>query len=227
MRRFIQRKIAALQDSQNNDDAGSSERADLDLMTRAVREAGKLALAFYIDQKNNNNWLKEDGTSVSDADLAVDKLLHQRLLAMRPDYGWLSEETTDDLVRLQRSHVWIVDPIDGTRAFLHNKPHWVVSVALVVEGVVRMGCLYNPVEDEFFEAVAGKGARLNGKKLLVEGRKDIEGATIIAAPGRFKSPVLADPVAARFLLYGQFGGVPHGACRLQQGRCPIDPFGQK
>ena len=70
----------------------------------------------------------------------LDKLLHQRLLENREDYAWLSEETEDDLIRLEKSHVWIVDPIDGTRAFLRGQPHWVVSVALVVDGVVRMGC---------------------------------------------------------------------------------------
>ena len=158
---------------------------DFDLLKGAVREAGQLALEYYGDPENDT-WLKEDGTSVSEADIAVDKLLHQRLLAGRSDYGWLSEETTDDLVRLEKSHVWIVDPIDGTRAFLYHKPHWVVSAALVVDGVVQIGCLYNPVRDEFFEAVRGEGARLNGTPLQMGERAEIEGATIIAAPGRFK-----------------------------------------
>jgi myo-inositol-1(or 4)-monophosphatase len=175
-----------LWDNQKNGTPVLGEQADFDLMTQAVREAGGLALEFFGNRKNST-WLKDDGTAVSDADIAVDRLLHQRLLEQREDYGWLSEETTDDLVRLDKSHVWIVDPIDGTRAFLHGKPHWVVSVALVVGGVVQMGCLYNPVEDEFFEAALGRGARLNAGKLQIDGRREIEGATIIAAPGRFKT----------------------------------------
>ncbi|MCP4934654.1 MAG: 3'(2'),5'-bisphosphate nucleotidase CysQ [bacterium] len=165
---------------------------DLELMKNAVKDAGQLALEFFGDRANNI-WQKNDGSFVSDADLALDKLLHQRLLDGREDYGWLSEETEDDLVRLSKSHVWIVDPIDGTRAFLHDRPHWVVSVALVVDGVVRMGCLYNPVKDEFFEAVLGDGAKLNGQKMLINGQGDIEGATIISAPGRFKSDIWPTP----------------------------------
>ncbi len=165
---------------------------DLHLMTTAVNEAGKLALEFFGDRANDK-WLKDDGSFVSDADMALDKLLHQRLLAGREDYGWLSEETEDNLERLNKSRVWIVDPIDGTRAFLHDKPHWVVSVALVIDGVVRMGCLYNPVKEQFFEAVLGQGARLNGQEMRIDGQSDIEGATIIAAPGRFKSNIWPTP----------------------------------
>ncbi len=170
-----------------NDSAG-----DLELMKNAVKEAGQLGLEFFGDRANDK-WQKDDGSFVSDADMALDKLLHQRLLEGRGDYGWLSEETEDDLVRLNKSRVWIVDPIDGTRAFINDKPHWVVSVALVVDGVVHMGCLYNPVKNEFFEAVLGEGAKLNGHKMLIDGQSDIEGATIIAAPGRFKSKIWPTP----------------------------------
>ena len=178
--------ISYLYKAQENNEASLDERDNLDLMTSAVREAGELALEFFGDSKNGT-WLKNDGTAVSDADIAVDRLLHKRLLANRSDYGWLSEETDDNPERLEKSHVWVVDPIDGTKAFLHNKPHWLVSVALVVDGSVQMGCLYNPVKDEFFEAVRGAGAKLNGHPFQIEGQKDIEGATIISAPGRFKS----------------------------------------
>ena len=142
------------------------------------------------------------------------------------DYGWLSEETEDDLIRLEKSHVWIVDPIDGTRAFLHDKPHWVVSVALVVDGVVRMGCLYNPVKQQFFEAVLGEGAKLNGQKMQIAAQSDIEGATIISAPGRFKSKIWPTPGPALRALW---------SIRLLTAwrwlpptrRMPIDPFWQK
>ena len=160
------------------------EQGDLDLMRRACKQAGVLALGYF-EGRNNKRWRKADGTAVSEADLAVDQLLHEMLLEDRPDYGWLSEETVDDQKRLNKRHVWIVDPIDGTRAFLQGKPHWVVSVALVVDGVVQMGCLYNPVSDEFFEAQRGKGAWLNGERVHVGDRKELEGATMVAAPGRF------------------------------------------
>ena len=172
----------AVEKSENSHDAGM----DAQVMAAAVRKAGDLAIQFF-GNNQNGSWLKTDGTSVSDADIAVDRLLHDLLLAERPGYGWLSEETEDDLVRLDKSHVWIVDPIDGTRAFLHGKPHWVVSVALVVNGEVEAGCLYNPVTDEFFEARRGKGAWLNGRSIRIGDRCEIEGATIIAGPGRFRA----------------------------------------
>lgn len=156
-------------------------------MRGVVREAGLLAFDYYRAARSNNTWHKDDGSAVSEADIAVDHLLRQKLLELRPDYGWLSEETQDDLVRLDRSRVFIVDPIDGTRAFLAGRPHWVVSAALVVEGEVAIGLLYNPVADELFEAVAGAGARLNGEPIRVGGRAELEGCTVIAAPDRFKS----------------------------------------
>ncbi len=169
-----------------------SIKDDLALMRQATREAGELALGFFGDQ-SNSAWRKEDGSSVSDADIAVDQLLHERLLAARPDYGWLSEETEDDQKRLEKSRVWIVDPIDGTRAFLKNKPHWLVSVALFVEGEVQLGCLYNPVSEEFFEAQKGKGAFLNDKRILIEGQNDIAGATIIVSQGRLAGKIWPQP----------------------------------
>jgi len=176
--------------------------ADLQVMRRAVRQGGLLALDYYFERKQNSHRLKQDGSQVSDADLAVDSLLHQKLLDGRKDYGWLSEETTDDLTRLERDRVFIVDPIDGTRAFLKNKPHWVVSAALVVRGEVLAGCLFNPVNDEFFEAVKGRGARLNGATIRVGGRDEIEGGTIIAAPGRFNSRMWKRkwPVVSSFIV---------------------------
>ena len=179
--------MTGLQNTGEQDPAVDSIDADLKLIRKAVREAGLLALDYYSERRKNGAWLKEDGTSVSDADIAVDRLLRERLQGARPDYGWLSEETIDDLGRLEKQRVFIVDPIDGTRAFLKNKPHWVISVALVVAGATEIGCLYNPVADEFFEAVRGQGARLNGNPVKVGDRNEIEGSTIIASPDSFRS----------------------------------------
>src|SRR5438045_2040391 len=89
---------------------------DQALLIAAVREAGAIAMKhFGTDVKA---WEKQGGTPVSDADIAVNQHLHRRLGEARPDYGWLSEETEDDTGRLARRRVWVVDPIDGTKAFL-------------------------------------------------------------------------------------------------------------
>ena len=105
---------------------------------------------------------KPDGSEVSEADLAVDDRAQARALGdQRPDYGWLSEETEDDPERLEHRRVWMVDPIDGTNAFLRHVPEWTISAALVEDGVPVLGVVFNPATSEFFHAMRGKGAFLN------------------------------------------------------------------
>jgi myo-inositol-1(or 4)-monophosphatase len=125
----------------------------------SVREAGALALSMF--KTPMKNWTKGAALSpVSDADIAVDNLLRERL---RDDgIAWLSEETIDDQVRLKARYVWIVDPIDGTRAYIAGLPDWSVSAALVDNGRPTAACLFAPVSAEFYTAVVGEGARRNG-----------------------------------------------------------------
>jgi myo-inositol-1(or 4)-monophosphatase len=99
---------------------------------------------------------------VSDADIAVNDLIERRLRAATPDYGWLSEESADDIERLGKPLTWIVDPIDGTRAYLAKQPDWSVSVALVDRGRPVLACVFAPVTNEFFFAAKGRGTTLNG-----------------------------------------------------------------
>ncbi len=124
-----------------------------------VREAGALALAMF--RKPMNNWTKGEAQSpVSDADIAVDNLLRERL--HDDGIAWLSEESVDDPVRLEARYVWVVDPIDGTRAYIGGLPDWSVSAALIENGRPIAACLFAPVSEEFFLAVAGAGATRNG-----------------------------------------------------------------
>jgi myo-inositol-1(or 4)-monophosphatase len=141
----------------------------------AVRGAGALAREAF--GKPVKTWLK--GTSpVSEIDIAVDVLLKQHLAAIAPDAGWLSEETEDAPARLMAPRVWIVDPIDGTRAFLAGRPDWAVSVALVETGRPVVGALYAPVSEEFFLAIAGSGATRNGAPIGVSPGDAIAGARV-------------------------------------------------
>jgi myo-inositol-1(or 4)-monophosphatase len=151
----------------------ATEVVDLDQqaarLAEAVREAGALALSMF--KTPLKNWTKGEALSpVSDADIAVDVLLRERLTGDGESIAWLSEESVDDLARLDARYVWIVDPIDGTRAYIAGLPDWAVSAALVENGRPVAGCLYAPVSDEFFFAVAGQGATRNG-------------AAIAASPG--------------------------------------------
>lgn len=156
---------------------------DADLLMRTVREAGALALSLF--RTDVKQWTKAGSSPVSDADIAVDELIRLRLQSATPDYGWLSEESVDDRSRLSRQRVWIVDPIDGTRAYLGRREDWSVSAALVEDGAPVVGAVFAPATDEMFFAVRGQGATHNGSAMQ-------------AAPGAdFDIPRMAGP---RFLI---------------------------
>ena len=104
---------------------------------------------------------QRDSSPVSEADIAVNDLLEDRLRSATPDYGWLSEESVDDEARLGKPLVWIVDPIDGTRAYLSGREDWCVSVALVQDASPVLAAVFAPATEEFFFAVRGAGATCN------------------------------------------------------------------
>jgi myo-inositol-1(or 4)-monophosphatase len=126
----------------------------------AVREAGALALRTF--RTPLKTWTKGKDSPVSEADIAVDALLQQRLTEAEPTFGWLSEESIDDHSRLSARHVWIVDPIDGTRAYLAGKPDWTIAAALVKDGRPVLAAVFAPVDGEMFLAATGAGATCNG-----------------------------------------------------------------
>ena len=125
-----------------------------------MREAGALALSLF--RTELKNWTKGASSPVSEADIRVNDLLESRLRSATPDYGWLSEESVDDDTRLGKRLTWIVDPIDGTRGYLAGREDWCVSVALVEDATPVLAAVFVPVSDEFFFAVRGQGATLNG-----------------------------------------------------------------
>lgn len=146
--------------------------ADHDLLVSAAREAGAIALNYFKD--GVKSWDKKPNDPVSEADLEIDQLLKDRLLGARPDYGWLSEETEDDGSRLTKSRTWVIDPIDGTRAFIEGRPEFAVCAALVEDGRPIAAVVFNPATDEFFDAIKGGGARLNGRPIRVGASDSLE-----------------------------------------------------
>ncbi len=124
------------------DDAEVDRLKLRDRLADVVREAGALALKTFRGQLKS--WMKGKSSPVTEADIAVDALLRDRLLGIR-DAGWLSEETEDDPARLDRTEVWVVDPIDGTRAYLAGSAEWTISAALVSAGRPVVAALYAPV----------------------------------------------------------------------------------
>ena len=148
----------------------------------AAREAGAIALRFF--RGDVKSWNKKPNDPVSEADIAVDTLLSERLSGARPDYGWLSEESG---IRPGRSGTqWIIDPIDGTRAFLERKPEFTICIALMHDGQPVLAAIYNPASDEMFDATAGGGARLNGKPIQASGHASLMEARFLASNRTFE-----------------------------------------
>ena len=150
--------------------------ADLALLTEAALEAGQLAMTFF--RRNPQTWAKAGGSPVTEADMAVDTLLRTALLARRPDYGWLSEETADDPARLTTRRQFVVDPIDGTRGFIDGDTRWCVSLAVVRAGRPVAAALYAPARSALYTAAAGRGAWRAGDRLSVSERRDLQGARL-------------------------------------------------
>jgi myo-inositol-1(or 4)-monophosphatase len=150
-------------------------------LAATVREAGALALKWF--KSPVKSWMKAGDSPVSEADIAVDALLRERLEASGLSAAWLSEETEDDPARLAADRVWIVDPIDGTRAFLAGRTDWCVSVALAARGRPVLGAIYVPATDDLFLAAAGGGATHNGTPMLATDGGSLDGARV-AGPDR-------------------------------------------
>jgi len=163
----------------------------------AVREAGDIALKYFHGEVKS--WEKNPGDPVSEADLAIDNFLRERLLDLHPDYGWLSEETADSPDRLSKERVWVVDPIDGTRSFIARKPEFTICAALVSEGKPTAAAVFNPVTEEFFESALGQGSYLNGEKLTCSPRENLQGAHLLASRKAFEwHDWLQEAPAAKF-----------------------------
>ncbi|MBN8996759.1 MAG: 3'(2'),5'-bisphosphate nucleotidase CysQ [Rhizobiales bacterium] len=161
--------------------ASADDEADLRLLLAAAEEAGALAMRWF--GHDPQTWPKGDTSIVSEADLAVDRLLAERLRGARPGYGWLSEETADTDERLSRRRVFVVDPIDGTRAFLAGEKEWTVALAVVEDGRPQVAVLAAPALAEVFSAARGRGAFLGGRRLQVGTRESLGGARL-AGPKR-------------------------------------------
>jgi myo-inositol-1(or 4)-monophosphatase len=121
---------------------------------------------------------------VTEADRALDAVLRKELL--RDGEGWLSEESVDDPIRLQRSRVWVVDPIDGTREFVKGIPEFCASIGFVENGRPVAGGIYNPATGETFLGSIDSGVTYNGKPSQPSQRKTLDGALVLASRSEVK-----------------------------------------
>jgi myo-inositol-1(or 4)-monophosphatase len=151
---------------------------DLALLTDAAREAGRIALRFW--RREPKVWDKggEHGP-VTEADLAVNDMLKSRLLSARPAYGWLSEETPDTTDRLAVDTVFIIDPIDGTRAFIAGEETFAHSLAVAHQGKVTAAVVFLPALDRIYTASDTAPPLRDGQPIAASQRDVLEGADIL------------------------------------------------
>ena len=146
--------------------------ATINVMVKAARRAGRSLKRDLGEIEHLQVSLKGPANFVSLADKRAEEILYQDLAKARPGYGFIGEEGgmregTD------KSHTWIVDPLDGTTNFLHGIPQFAISIGLSREGTVIAGVIYNPANDELYIAERGKGAFLNDQRLRVAGRRKL------------------------------------------------------
>jgi myo-inositol-1(or 4)-monophosphatase len=185
---------------------------DAILLADTVREAGALALSLF--RTDLKNWTKGTSSPVSEADIAVNDLLENRLRSATPDYGWLSEESADDEQRLGKHRVWIVDPIDGTRGYLAGREDWCVSVALVEDTSPLLAAVFAPASDEFFFAARGQGAARNDVPVCATGGTELDFSRI-AGPKPLVERLSRPP--GEIILHPRIGSLALRLCRVAQG----------
>lgn len=171
-----------------DDDPGSARKVQFSteigdiapLLHQIAREAGDIANGYFRPGAATSAriWSKEGGSPVTEADVSVDAFLKIRLSQLAPDAAWLSEETADNPIRLESDFVWVVDPIDGTRAFLSGHPDWSVSIALLARGAPVLGVVYAPALGMFYEASAGGGAFVDGRSIAVSAHPALRDARV-------------------------------------------------
>jgi myo-inositol-1(or 4)-monophosphatase len=158
---------------------------DLKMLLDAADEAGRIALKYF--KSDVDIWDKGDGQGpVTQADLEIDAMLKDKLLRARPGYGWLSEETEDDLKRLENDDVFIVDPIDGTRSFINGHQNFATSLAIAKNGRIETAVVHCPAKGLTYWAELGKGAYLNGNPILNSKAGEVKSARVLASGAQMK-----------------------------------------
>lgn len=170
---------------------GFKASSEHNLVKESILEAGKLALKWF--KKDPEQWKKDDGSLVSKADIEINDLLNKLLKNKNPEFGWLSEENEDDKSRLNKKITFVVDPLDGTKAFLEGKKEFSISVAIVKNGLPISGIVFSPSTDEMFEAEKNKGSWKNNKKVIISNYNKLEKCKMIAFKPMFSHPAWKEP----------------------------------
>ena len=151
--------------------------AVINVRVKAARRAGRSLKRDLGEIEHLQVSLKGPANFVSLADKRAEEMLYTDLDKARPGYGFLGEEG-GNRAGADKSHSWIVDPLDGTTNFLHGIPQFAISIALQREGTIIAGVIYNPANEELYIAERGKGAFLNDQRLRVAGRRKLNECVI-------------------------------------------------
>ena len=170
---------------------GFKPSSEHNLVKESILEAGKLAIKWF--RKDPEQWEKDDGSLVSKADIEINDLLNKLLKNKNPEFGWLSEENEDDRSRLNKKITFVVDPLDGTKAFLEGKKEFSISVAIVKNGLPISGIVFSPSTGEMFEAEKNKGSWKNNKKVIISNYNRLEKCKMIAFKPMFSHPAWKEP----------------------------------
>ncbi|MDX2102790.1 MAG: inositol monophosphatase [Alphaproteobacteria bacterium] len=154
----------------------TSKSALINVMARAAEKAGRGLIRDFGEVEHLQVSRKGPADFVSQADLRAERMLREELAKVRPDFGFLMEESGESPGR--GSERWIVDPLDGTTNFLHGIPHWAVSIAAERDGEIIAGVVYDAAKDELFWAERGGGAFVNDRRLRVAARRDLPSTLI-------------------------------------------------
>lgn len=189
--------------------------SDLSLLVDAARKSGAIATQYFQNDPSITD--KPDGAGpVTEADLAVNAMLETYLQQSRPDYGWLSEETEDTMDRLQTKRQFVIDPIDGTRAFIDGSNDWAHSLAVVQEGHVIAAAVYLPMRDLMFAATLGGGATCNDLPVAVTDPA-VENATVLGAKVNLEPRFWTDGAVPPFKRAFR-SSLAYRLCLVAQGR---------
>ena len=202
----------------------------LNVMVAAARKAGRPLIRDFGELENLQISLKGPGDFVTHADKRTEQILIDELSRARPGYGFLGEEG-GGVEGKDRTHRFIIDPIDGTTNFLHGIPHFAISIALEREGQLVAGLIYNPITDEMYTAEKGSGAFLNNKRLRVATRKEMApslfatGLPFLGREGHARALAEAGAVMAATSGIRRFGAAALDLAYVAAGR--VDGFWER
>lgn len=185
----------------------------VNIAQKAAQQAGNIILRSMDKLDEVQITEKQKNDFVSEVDIAAERSIVETIRKSYPDHGIIAEEGGDD--RADNDIVWIIDPLDGTRNFLHGFPHFAVSIAVREKGKIEHGVIYDPIRKEFFMASRGRGCRVNDRRMRIGSRKTLDQA-LLGTGFPYKDKAIFSQYMATFeALFQQSGGVRRaGACAL-------------